>query len=215
MGILFFPFAARWIIEKSGGADNYYLLFLSTPIIIVILILFVTVIESLASVPKKILVAIGLMAVVFLSTNVRPQVTNAVKLDFCAENPRNVSDIGMELETMGIDRVLSVQSFEENLVQSASSIRFLAEPIKVINRYGGPSTPEQFAVIDTVSLSELYAMDRDETTSPAAPYVETAETYGIECVILEDRNNDRVWMEQNGYYLMMEKGKYHVYGIAQ
>lgn len=208
--ILWFPASAKWIMGKSG-AEGYYQFFMLVPIIVVVLILFVSVMLRLQSVGKRVILLAGLIATVFVSTSVRPGIADVIRNSRHLGIDKDAIAVAKELEALGVDKVLAAQEFEEEVSQSHSSIYFLSEPISVINRYGGPSTAEQMSIINMEALSEEYRNDGDFTTSPAEPYRDVAERFGVEYIVLDDEANDIEWMSTNGYNLVLEQGKYHVY----
>lgn len=211
LAILWFPVSAYYLMGLHTEETNYYKLFFLLPVAVVMSILFTSIYMRLEKKSAKAILIVGLIFLMFSNTAIVP--------DFSCVNFRgnslgvdaDVVAINRVLEQRGATKVLAVQSYEEAAVQSDSDIKFLAEPVGVMNQNGGAATEEQKAVVEMLSWADQYLNDGDDATSPADPYRMTAESYGIEYVVLDDQDNDAEYMTSKGYELVAEQGKYHAY----
>lgn len=201
-------FAVTFIMVMIGfDYSSFFLL----PTISAMLILFVAVYLKLDKKESKIILTVGLVAVMFANTAIEPTISSI--------NPRlnklgvdkDVITVSDKLNELGATTVLAVQSYEKEAMQCQSTTRFLAEPIELIDQNGGAVTQEQMDVVNMVDLSEQYRTDEDDSTSPAEPYLSVAENYGIEYIVLDDACNDSQYMLDNGYEIVAESGEYHAY----
>ena len=197
--------------NTDGGNGRLYEYFFMLPVVMVLIILFTLVYLRLEKRESKLILIVGLAAIMFSNT--------AVQLDFSKIDVK-LNKLGVDedavqicdkLNNLGVSTVLSVQSYEEAASQCESITRFLAEPVNVIDANGGAVTAEQVDVVNMVDLAEQYRTDGDDATSPAEPYRSVAESYGIEYIVLDDNYNDADYMVDMGYSEVMDVGKYHVY----
>lgn len=211
LAILWFPVSAYYFMGLHTEETNYYKLFFLLPVVVVISIFFTSIYMRLEKKSAKMILTVGLVFIMFSNTTVVPNFS-CVKLRGNLRGfDADAITISHVLEQRGATKVLAVQSYEKTAIQGDSDIKFLTEPVSVMNQNGGPTTGEQKAVVEMLSWADQYLNDGDDMTSPAKPYRMVAEGYGIEYIVLDDPYNDVEYMTANGYEMIAEYGQYHAY----
>lgn len=211
LAILWFPVSAYYLMGLHTQETDYYKLFFLLPVAVVMSILFTSIYMRLEKRSEKVILTMGLIFLMFSNTAIVPNFScvnfrgNSLGVD------ADVVAINRVLEQRGATKVLAVQSYEEAAIQCDSEIKYLAEPVSVMNQKDGATTGEQKAVVEMLSWADQYLNDGDDMTSPAKPYRMVAEGYGIEYIVLDDQYNDVEYMTSNGYEMIAAHGQYHAY----
>lgn len=205
MAVIICPFIAYFVYGNYVKQDEYYKAFYVIPIIIITAYAVVFVVSLAENNKNKICIIIASSIYILSLYNWSEGVKNFIPINNIYGVEDEIIDVCDFLKNNSIVQVVADGYFTNRAREYTLDVRFLSESTDLLQSRGYNT--------DKYNTNDEY-IDRQNLIrglSDSNSYVNVAERYGCNCIVIDKKNDDTTIMNNLGYKLVKENKRYRVY----